>query len=108
MRKARLTSVSACTVPVSETVSPPLRGSTVTTRTGRISGAGGGASSSQAPSSSSDAEAGWPGADMVRNAACSEAVRWTHGVSDAAAAEYPKQPANKMHFAASRENTSRR
>ena len=39
MRKARFTSVSAWTVPVSETVSPPARSSTVTTRTGRISGA---------------------------------------------------------------------
>ena len=40
IRKARLTSICAWTVPVSETVSPPARSSIVTTRTGRISGRG--------------------------------------------------------------------
>ena len=97
MRKARLTSVSAATVPVIETLSPPLRGATVTTRTGLISGAGGGALSSQAPSSSSmPRQAARRG--MVRHAACSEAVRGRMVFSIAAAAEYPKRPSQRNDF----------
>src|SRR4051794_33834284 len=95
MRKARFTSVSAATVPVIETLSPPARGATVTTRTGLISGAGGGALSSQAPSSSrTPRQAGTR--SMVRHAACSEAVRGRMAFSVAATAAYPKRPANKM------------
>ena len=54
MRKPRLTSVSACTLPVRETVSPPGRCWPMTTRTGRISGAAGSSADLQAASISTD------------------------------------------------------
>ena len=57
MRKARSTSSSAWTVPVSDTVSPAACCSTVTTRTGRISGAAGSAAGWQATRSAGSAVA---------------------------------------------------